>query len=312
MLQMSEIKFPLGERNSSVWALTSNGETVLFDSGCRGDAQNHIESALERLGIEPESVKAVIASHPDVDHFGGAIYWQQKFGAKVVAHRLDAALMESHQVFLEQRGNEFSRDFQVSESEEGLEWLLENGAELSVDLVLDSEEEYQIGDDLIQIIHLPGHSRGHLGVYEPKSKTVLISDAVLGAYVPFSDGSPSFPPTYRFVQSYLETIQRLMGLDFERLATAHYGTFSRQDGMKFLQDSLDFAAEVENSVLRAIKGTRRTLPEILNFVDAEVGLWPKPSSFAALAFPVFGHLESLEKKGLVLRTKGEPIAWLEV
>jgi glyoxylase-like metal-dependent hydrolase (beta-lactamase superfamily II) len=257
-------------------------------------------------------VRAVIASHPDVDHFGGASYWQQKFAAQVVAHRFDAALMESHEVFLEQRANEFSKEFQVAESDEGLQWLRENGAEISINQAIDFETEYQIGEDLIHIIHLPGHSRGHLGVYEPKSKMVLISDAVLGAYVPYSDGSPSFPPTYRFVQSYLETIQRLMGLDFECLATAHYGTFSREDGMKFLQDSLDFAAELEDSVLRAIRRTKRTLPEILNFVDAEVGLWPKPASFAALAFPVFGHLEFLEKKGLARRTKGEPIAWLEV
>jgi len=312
MLTISEIKFPLGERSSSVWALTSKGDTVLFDSGCRGDAETQIQPALMRLGIKPASVRAVIASHPDVDHFGGASYWQQKFAAQVVAHRFDAALMESHEVFLEQRANEFSKEFQVAESDEGLQWLRENGAEISINQAIDFETEYQIGEDLIHIIHLPGHSRGHLGVYEPKSKMVLISDAVLGAYVPYSDGSPSFPPTYRFVESYIQTIQRLMSMDFECLATAHYGSFSRQDGMQFLQQSLEFETELENSVLRAISVATKTLPEILELVDNDIGLWPKPASPAALAFPVFGHLEFLEKKGLVQRTKGDPIAWNQI
>lgn len=312
MLEISEIRFPLGERKSSVWALTSESQTLLFDSGCREDSKTHIEPALKGLGVNPRNVQAVIASHPDVDHFGGAIYWQQEYGAQIIAHRLDAALMENHETFLEQRGNEFSREFRISETEDGLRWLHENGSEVVVNQLIDRDMDYQLGEDQIKVLHLPGHSRGHLGVLDVKTRTLLISDAVLGSYVPYADGSPSFPPTYRFVKSYLQTIQRLLLLDFDSLGTAHYGTFSRQGGLRFLQESHDFALALETTIEGAIGNEPKTLPEIVEFVDSSTGLWPKPSSPAALAQPVFGHLEFLEEKEVIQRVKGSEIGWIKL
>ena len=168
------------------------------------------------------------------------------------------------------------------------------------------------GEDQIKVLHLPGHSRGHLGVLDVKTRTLLISDAVLGSYVPYADGSPSFPPTYRFVKSYLQTIQRLLLLDFDSLGTAHYGTFSRQGGLRFLQESHDFALALETTIEGAIGNEPKTLPEIVEFVDSSTGLWPKPSSPAALAQPVFGHLEFLEEKEVIQRVKGSEIGWIKL
>lgn len=312
MLQLSEIQFPLGARSSSVWVIHDGHETLLFDSGCYGDSEAFIEPGIQQLGISPDSVTCVVASHPDVDHFGGASYWQKRNGAKVIANTLDAPLMEKHSTYLSERGDEFSLEYGLSETPENLEWLRTHGADVTIDTKLESDTEYLIGDDRIQILHIPGHSRGHLGVSEPKSKILLISDAVLGAYVPYADGSPSFPPTYRFVESYVKSIQRIQSLDFETLATAHYGKFDRESAEVFLQQSLEFTHSLEQAVLSVLSDSPANLSEIVRRVDLCFGDWPKPTARTALAQPVFGHLEVLENRGLVQKQKEEVFAWVRV
>ncbi|MEY3335774.1 MAG: hypothetical protein RL566_697 [Actinomycetota bacterium] len=312
MLKLSEIQFPLGERNSSIWALHDGRETLLFDSGCSGDSEEFIEPLLRRLGISPDSVNCVIASHPDVDHFGGAGYWQKRNGAKVIAHSLDAPLMEKHETFLSERGDEFSKEYGLSEIPQTLEWLRTNGADVKVDTKLDGDFEYFLGDDKIQILHIPGHSRGHLGLFEPETKTLLISDAVLGSSVPYADGSPSFPPTYRFVDSYVKTIQRIKTLDFETLATAHYGKFDRESAGVFLQESLEFTYSLEQAVLSVLSSSPCKLSEIVRLVDTRFGAWPKPTAATALAQPVFGHLEVLEARGVIKKEKKDVYVWVRV
>jgi hypothetical protein len=133
-----------------------------------------------------------------------------------------------------------------------------------------------------------------------------VSDAVLGAAVPLADGSPAFPPTYRYVADYLATIDRIGQLAPERIITAHYGTFTGAQAADFLRTSREFVERLEDRVLADLRRHGpSSLAAVLTRINPIAGEWPAEGTEGALAFPVVGHLEDLEARGLVAEEAGQ-------
>jgi glyoxylase-like metal-dependent hydrolase (beta-lactamase superfamily II) len=171
---------------------------------------------------------------------------------------------------------------------------------------LTAEEDVDLGDRAVRLLHVPGHTRGHLAVHDPENGTIALSDAVLGAAVPLADGRPAFPPTYRYVADYLGTVDRLGALAPERIVTAHYGTFTGPDVASFLGASRSFVERMEELVLTDLRQHGpSTLAALLARINPLAGDWPVEGTEGALAFPVVGHLEDLEARGLVEEEAGQ-------
>ena len=304
------ITFPLGERQSRVFVFQRENEVGVFDAGCRGDGTNHIIPELIRRGVSPADVRWVIASHPDVDHFGGLddfAAWAPQ--AKRIAHVLDQPLMESMKEFFSRRGDELA-PFGCPETAETAAWLRENGAEVSITFPVDGDDSLVLGDQSVDVLHLPGHSRGHLAVWVAEEQALAISDALLGDSVPYRDGRPSFPPPYRYVDAYLTSIARVRTLSPHVLLTAHYGTFEGREVASFLDVSERFALALEEHIIEVIGQRALTVTEIISAVDESFGVWPKPTAHTALGQPVMGHLERLEATGLIHRRgAGKETTW---
>jgi metallo-beta-lactamase class B len=60
---------------------------------------NQVETQLlpgfRTLGLDPSQVKIVLVTHGHADHFGGAAYFQEKFGSKVYVSAADWMVMEN-------------------------------------------------------------------------------------------------------------------------------------------------------------------------------------------------------------------------
>jgi len=309
-MEIVPITFRLGQRVSTVFAFISDGHVGLFDAGCRGDMENHILPELGRLGYSPDTIDWVVASHPDVDHFGGlADLTRLAPLAKRIAHVLDAPLMEHVDTFFQERGDELAA-LGCPETDDAKAWLVDNGAAVVLTQTVDGNTPLAIGSSEVVLLHLPGHSRGHLGVWVEHLRTLAISDAILGDSVPFADGTPSFPPTYRFVDDYLATIDTVADLAPETLLTAHYGEFHGSDVAKFLQLSASFADALEETCEQVVGGEPMPIADIIRAVDDAIGQWPKPTALTALGQPVIGHLERLEAEGLITRSgDGVTTSW---
>jgi len=77
------------------WAVTTNQGIILIDSlNTVDEAEKIIEPALVKAGLKPADVKYIIVGHGHFDHFGGAPYFQQKYGSKVVMSKLDWDMIE--------------------------------------------------------------------------------------------------------------------------------------------------------------------------------------------------------------------------
>jgi metallo-beta-lactamase class B len=88
--------FSIGQMAVSAWALKTRDGIVLFDALNNVDeAREILVPNLRRLGLDPADVKYIVLSHSHGDHYGGAAYFQQTFGTRVIASAEDWAEMES-------------------------------------------------------------------------------------------------------------------------------------------------------------------------------------------------------------------------
>ena len=77
------------------WALDTSEGIVLFDAlNNARDAEMTIVGGLQQLGLDPARIRYVVISHEHADHYGGARYLQDRFGARIVASDMAWRAME--------------------------------------------------------------------------------------------------------------------------------------------------------------------------------------------------------------------------
>ena len=101
--------------------------------------------------------------------------------------------------------------------------------------------------DRVEILHLPGHSLGHVGLFdpadEPRSSATLrwLRASTAGAVA-------AGPPPYVDLDAYRATIEAIRGLGAARLGTAHFPPFEGEAIGDFLDLSRRFTDELERAV----------------------------------------------------------------
>lgn len=89
MQVMDELYF-LGNAWTASWAVKTSDGLVIIDALDNTDeAKQYIEGGLKTLGLNPADIKYVVVSHAHGDHYGGANYLKEKFGAHVVMSDID-------------------------------------------------------------------------------------------------------------------------------------------------------------------------------------------------------------------------------
>ena len=188
------IDTPLGARTNAVYLLAGD-HVALFDTAVDGAIAPYVLTYLDSIGRDPEEVRWVVVSHCDVDHFGGLADATAAFpNAVTVAHRADADQIDDFDVFLDQRARGFRAEHDVDETEEGLAWLRSVTRPAAVRQRVVGGEQLRLGDDwTVDILHVPGHSHGHLALWDPRSRAAVVSDAVLSDAVRTADGRSGVP-----------------------------------------------------------------------------------------------------------------------
>jgi glyoxylase-like metal-dependent hydrolase (beta-lactamase superfamily II) len=212
---------------------------------------------------------------------------------------LDRNAISDFQAYLESRGRGFKDPYGLDEAPDVLAWARRVTREAPVDGGVVGSEVIDLGNRDVEILHVPGHTRGHLALRDLSTGALVIADAALGSAVLNADGTGAFPPTYRHVAPYLNSVARLVDMRAPFLLTSHYPTYRDNDVAAFLGESVEFVHDLGQRVQLALKGAPGgcTLAELVDVVNDGFGNWPVPNTAGAMAFPVAGHVEDLVSKG---------------
>lgn len=296
------IEAPLGDRFVAVYLLVERDDALLIDTGMDDTPKTYIAPYLDQIGLSPHRIRYVLTSHADFDHTAGNQSLQEMApNAVFLAHEFDQPMIEDVEVMITERYGEFAGDHGIDETDESKAFIRNSSRHVPVNIVVGGGEMIRLGIFWqVEILHTAGHSRGHLSVYDGRSQTLIICDATLGNAVLRKDGKPAFPPTYRYVDSYVATMQRFQGMKVRKLLTSHYPIYTGAGVAEFLAESRAYVDRVDRALVDELDRAHapRTMRELCTNLSPRLGEWPDAAGIY-LAFPLQGHLERLVQYGIV-------------
>ena len=140
---------------------------AIIDPGMSTDRE---EKALtEFICRENLSVIHLINTHLHIDHTAGNQFVLNKYNVTVSAHRLDEPLG----LRLKEQADMFGLPFEPK------------GIEIST--YLNDGDTVNIGDDKLQVIHVPGHSEGGIALYDATDKWLISGDSLFAGSIGRTD-----------------------------------------------------------------------------------------------------------------------------
>ena len=302
-----EIRSTFGDRYLQQYLFV--GDTVvLLDAGVASTPETTIFPYLEKVGLNPAKIDIVIAMHADADHHGGLPAIKNASRNTLLAcHQRDLKLIEEPERLYQDRYNFLARDHQLGFGREGMVNCPEGRR---VDLVLAAGETIQIGPEWkLHVWHVPGHSDGHLAIYDEKHKAAFTSDAVQASGYPTVDGKMAFGPTYYTVDAYLSTIHFLEQQPIEHIFSGHWKAQHGEEVRNFLAQSRGFVEKADELIKIYLRDRQKaTLRQLIEAVSPKLGPWPAETA-PFLQFAIYGHVTRLEQSGFLQHSKTSPVEY---
>jgi len=265
----------------------------MIDVGCGGpDGTRYLADALNHWRLQPADCRTVVLTHSHPDHMG-AIEWLLKHAQpKIFIHELDlkGAVDPSHlnltfDIPLAIKTCASHPGFEEFAGLDILDYFNGTGCRMGqiTDLqVIDEGDRLNLGKYLFEVIHTPGHSPGHISLYDP-DKGLLLPGDVVGAipawYTPASGG----------LTGYLASLDKLAAAESSLILPAHGSIIHNPaDAIEWVRSKL---LERETKILE-ILGDRNQ-----SFMELNAALFP---SVLTQFFPGSGIIESH-----ILKLEGE-------
>jgi glyoxylase-like metal-dependent hydrolase (beta-lactamase superfamily II) len=170
-------------------------------------------------------------------------------------------------------------------------------------------DKISIGDYLFKCIETPGHTKGHMCLYEPNKKILAAGDHILGDITPTIQlWSDDWDP----LKEYLESLEKVYKLDIELVLPGHRGIIKNcKERIRELKDHHEKRLEEIVSILR--KGSQIAF-EVASQMHWDViyeawDTFPVSQKWFATGEAI-AHLKYLEKKKKIKREiQGQKIVY---
>lgn len=211
MKQISSSIYQISLGAVNTFVIEDNGLT-LVDTGFK-NSKDKIFAAIRKAGKNPENIRQIILTHSHPDHSGSAADIRRTLNIPVYAHPEDAALLEAG----------IGGRLPHQPSPGFLNWILFN---LFIKNSPNETEvctvEFRISDhDIIpiaggiQIIHTPGHSKGHIALLV-KNEGVLIAGDICANLMGLG-----YSTVYEDREVGVKSILKAASLDFDTAVFGH-------------------------------------------------------------------------------------------
>lgn len=156
MLQIKSFEFNPFQENMYV-LYDETKECIIIDPGCFEKSE---EGVLNKFIVDNKlTVKQLINTHCHIDHVLGNAFVKRNFKVALHIHKLEAPLLKAVKTYAPNYG--FAQ-YQDSEAEH----------------FIDETNTIKFGNQSFQILFVPGHSPGHIALYDQKSKTLIGGDVL--------------------------------------------------------------------------------------------------------------------------------------
>jgi metallo-beta-lactamase class B len=177
--------FYVGQQGVSAWALRTDDGLILIDALFDYSVGPEIVEGLKALGLDPATIRDVVVTHGHADHYGGARYLQDTYGARVAASRKDWDAIAAETRWPDPKPRR--------------------------DIVVDGTMNLRLGKTTLNIVETPGHTPGTLSILFPVHDRAERHEAALWGGTAFNSRTRE---QYESLASSAE--------DFGRFARSHH------------------------------------------------------------------------------------------
>jgi glyoxylase-like metal-dependent hydrolase (beta-lactamase superfamily II) len=201
---------------ANAYLLKTETGCFLIDTGI-AKKRAQLEKELREAGCQPGDLKLIIITHGHLDHLGNTAYLREKYGAKVAMHEGDYGMVESGDMFVDTRGGVLV----------GLVGLLMKILGLSdyekftPDMYLEDNQDLSAFGLYATIIHIPGHSKGSIGVLTADGD-LFCGDLLVNT------GKPAKNTLIDDSAEYDASVERLRTLEIKTVYPGHGKPFQMQ------------------------------------------------------------------------------------
>jgi hydroxyacylglutathione hydrolase len=152
------LSLPYGLGGVNCYLIQTDHGFVLIDTGSSNQRAS-LAAELERAGCQPGNLRLIVITHGDFDHTGNAAYLRGKLEAKIAMHTGDSGMAERGDMFWNRRKGNL-----VLKVMAPMLFRFKKPDRFVPDLALsDGYELVEYGCEA-QVLSIPGHSKGSIGV----------------------------------------------------------------------------------------------------------------------------------------------------
>ncbi|MCJ8011489.1 MBL fold metallo-hydrolase [Paenibacillus sp. KQZ6P-2] len=199
-------------------------ETILVDCGYPGMLPL-LEEELNNKGISPESLTKVLITHHDDDHMGALYELIEKYpNIQVIASDMEQDYISGQKKSLRLiQAEEMLQYLPESEKDFGLAFIdrLKNIKNVPVDLVVTDGDTLEWAGGCT-ILSTPGHTPGHISIYNQKLDTVITGDAAVIEDNTLKVANPNFALNLADAE---KSLNKLINLNARKYYCYHGGLY---------------------------------------------------------------------------------------
>ncbi|MBP1934300.1 MBL fold metallo-hydrolase [Ammoniphilus resinae] len=285
-----------------LYLLTGKERTVLLDTGMASTPKEVILPYFEKIGINTEDPIDVVITHADCDHCGGNHAFNEICPhSSIYGSPSDRILIENPAELMRNRYEAYEKDHGLVYDQETKKWLKETaGFPLPIESI-DFTQKWSLEEDWsIEFKELPGHTAGHLMVWDSRHAAAFIGDGVLGHGEYDLEGRLFVPPTYVTVDGYLYSIEQLERLQPDVIFRCHCDPIENENVGRFLKESREWVQAAEAEVKRLI-GAHQGI-SLQEMIDLQENLGQFVLQMD-LMYSFAAHLKQLEERNCIYKKK---------
>jgi len=220
-------------RYTDAYLIQGSHGWLLIDTGVdTADAFDALETQIKGVGLSFADISQIVLTHTHLDHYGLAGKVKQLSQARLVFHQAENALIEQRYInagsyfiqWAQQLKHNGMPDAELPQLPRPSPAAEDPARSFTFsDTALQGGEILSTGLFNLEALWTPGHSPGHICLYEPKQKILFTGDHILPVTIP----NVSYPqPMEDPLGKYLASLGQLAQLEVELVLPAHEHSFT--------------------------------------------------------------------------------------
>lgn len=294
----------------NVYLVKGNNGYLMIDTGWNiSKALSSLKIQLAEIGIGIKDITQIVITHIHPDHYGLAGRLRRLSGAHIALHYLEKALIDSRYNNMDNLLVHVGRWLQangvpaigLSDLQMASAVMAKYVSAAKPDVALYDGETLSTGLFNLEVLWTPGHSPGHICLYEPDKKLLFSGDHILPTITPNVGLHPesSFNP----LGDYINALKRVKHLDIRLILPGHESPFT---GIQARIDEILRHHEIRDASIRnTISAEQKTAFQIASEItwasDTRGTDWQtlSPLDKRLAILETIAHLEAMRANGLV-------------